>query len=171
LYVEHAAKINVTHGMRHTPEYNTWLMMRARCNKRENKSFANYGGRGIQVCDRWNNSFEAFFADMGKRPNGTSIDRVDVNGNYEPSNCRWATIHEQSRNMRCNRYIEYAGKRQLLFEWCIEYGIRYSTVRSRIARGMNPIAAFTTPKMNRWSRRKIDVAKTFVVAARIARAH
>ena len=82
-----------------SPTYRTWLGMRNRCRNPRSGQYAYYGGRGIAVCDRWN-VFENFLSDMGERPAGRSIDRIDVNGNYEPSNCRWATASEQRRNQR-----------------------------------------------------------------------
>lgn len=91
-------------------EYHSWLAMKQRCNNSNNDSYKNYGGRGISVCDRWNDSFINFLADMGNRPAETSIDRIDVNGNYEPDNCRWATRKQQQNNRRDYR-IKLAG-------WC-----------------------------------------------------
>ena len=92
-------KARATHGMRHTPEYDTWMHLIQRCTNRKNTSWPDYGGRGIAVCDRWK-KFENFFADMGSRPSGKSLDRINNNGGYEPGNCRWATSLEQNRNRR-----------------------------------------------------------------------
>lgn len=103
-------KGNKTHGARHTPEYEIWKAMRARCENSNNKGWKNYGARGIVVCDRWK-YFENFLADMGLRPAGLSIERVDNNGNYEPGNCKWGTRVEQSRNRRNCRYVMKDGER------------------------------------------------------------
>lgn len=88
------------HGKKGTPTYRTWQAMKRRCLNENCKDFPNYGGRGISVCDRWRSSFQDFFEDMGERPHGRTIDRIDVNGNYEPANCKWATISQQRRNRR-----------------------------------------------------------------------
>ena len=86
-------------------EFNSWTQMRQRCGNRNHKDYPNYGGRGVVVCDRWQ-KFEQFYADMGPRPEGTTLERSDVDGNYEPNNCRWATPLEQGRNKRNTRKID-----------------------------------------------------------------
>ncbi len=90
------------HGMSNTPTWYTWFSMRQRCRLTTMRCYPRYGGRGISVCERWE-SFENFLADMGERPEGKTIDRINVNGNYEPSNCRWATDAEQRANRRDSR--------------------------------------------------------------------
>lgn len=89
------------HGLSSSPEYDCWVNMRARCNKKHHPMYKYYGARGITVCDRWN-KFDNFISDMGLRPDGMTLDRVDVNGGYEPSNCRWVSHAQQQRNRRDN---------------------------------------------------------------------
>lgn len=104
-----------------TAEYRAWCHMKTRCYTETVERYPKYGGRGIVVCDRWINSFENFFADMGYRPSPLhSLDRIEVNGNYDPLNCRWATRAEQSRNTTKNRWLEISGERKILTDWAIE---------------------------------------------------
>jgi hypothetical protein len=95
---------HVTHGAsvggKTTREYKSWCAMKTRCNNPNTADYRSYGGRGIKVCERWDGSFTAFMADMGPRPKGKTLDRINVNANYEPLNCRWATNAEQQKNKR-----------------------------------------------------------------------
>jgi hypothetical protein len=100
---------NRTHGMRGTPTYVSWLAMKARCLRPGDRSFAEYGGRGITVCDRWRDSFANFLADVGERPPGTSIDRIDNSRSYEPGNVKWSTAKEQANNRRRPRRTPSSG--------------------------------------------------------------
>lgn len=88
-------------GYHSHPLYHTWMNLLARCYNEKNPSYKNYGGRGIQVCERWKNSFENFIKDIGEKPPNTSLDRIDNNGSYAPDNCRWSTKSQQVKNRRC----------------------------------------------------------------------
>lgn len=106
-------------------EYTSWKSMKARCCNDKSPNYYNYGGRGILVCERWLNSFENFLSDMGMKPSSShTLERDDFNGNYEPSNCRWATPKEQSRNKSNSRWIEHDGRRMILSDWAAEIGAR-----------------------------------------------
>lgn len=122
---EVAASKFLTHGMKGTPEYEAWSGMKTRCYNINEEYYYNYGGRGIQVCQRWLHSFENFLIDMGRRPSKNhSLDRFpDNDGDYGPDNCRWATRKEQSGNKRTNRWIDHAGERLTLQGWSEKTGI------------------------------------------------
>lgn len=115
--------------------YRTWSNIIQRCENTKNPSFHNYGGRGIKICDRWRHSFQAFIEDMGPRPSGMSIEREDTNGNYEPSNCRWATRAEQARNTRAKRLIEFEGQMRHVAELAEQFGIAMKTIHWRASQG------------------------------------
>lgn len=105
-------------------EYISWAHMKQRCLNPKDKKYPRYGGRGITICDRWVNSYESFIEDMGEKPGDEySIDRIDLDGNYEPSNCRWATTIEQQNNTSTNRYIEHNGEVKTLAQWSRHLGI------------------------------------------------
>lgn len=132
------------HGMSLSPTWNTWEGMLKRCYRPSNASYRRYGARGITVCERWR-QFENFFADMGVRPEGKELDRIDTNGNYEPGNCRWVTRAENSRNRCDTRMISALGKTQCLTDWARELGIHVSSLSARLDRGWSPERAVTVP--------------------------
>ena len=137
------------HG--HTPKgigsrtYTTWVSMRARCKYKSSPSYPNYGRRGITVCERWASSFENFLEDMGVRPEGTSIDRIDNDGSYTPENCKWSTRKEQNRNQRRCRMRTWKGETLPLIVWAERTGFHEETIRSRLRRGLNVEDALTQP--------------------------
>jgi hypothetical protein len=120
-----------------SPEYITWRNMIGRCSNPRGTSYPRYGGRGIEVCERWRADFLSFFADMGPKPSPQhSIERIDNDGNYEPGNCRWASLSEQANNRRSSRLIEHAGQRKTLVQWARASGIGVSTLHLRLRRGV-----------------------------------
>ncbi len=136
-------------------EYHTWRTMKRRCLSKKDKSYSNYGGRGVTVCKEWIESFDKFLLDMGKRPSDKhSLDRIDNNGDYEPSNCRWATMLLQSRNKRTNRFIEFNGERRCIKEWADIIGLSTPSLSKRIANGWPLEKALTTPSMKCYNRFK-----------------
>lgn len=138
-------KMFTTHGMSKTPVYRIWKAMMCRCYQKRNRAYPRYGGRGIDVCDRWHD-FTNFYSDMGERPSGTSIDRIDNNKGYSPDNCRWATNIEQARNTRRNVSVSYGGKEAYLSELAERAGISYYTLYCRYKRmGWNIEDAVSLP--------------------------
>jgi len=126
---------NFKHGMRNFPEYRIWAGIKTRCLNKKEKDYKNYGGREILICKRWLNSFENFYKDMGDRPRGTSIDRINNNGNYCPENCRWITKKEQNLNKRNNKMITYKGETKCLSKWAEKFNINYFLLWKRLNRG------------------------------------
>jgi len=121
------------HGLSHTKLHAVWRIMLDRCNNKNKKSYSCYGGRGITVCKRWHN-FLNFYNDMGECPEGLTIERIDNDGNYEPSNCKWATRQEQGNNTKTNVIINYNGQRLTIAQWARKIGINYQTLLCRIRR-------------------------------------
>ena len=124
--------------------YSSWEHMHQRCSNPNYEYFDDYGGRGIRVCERWA-SFETFLGDMGERPAGTTLDRKEVDGNYEPGNCRWATIDEQNNNTRRSRRLTYGGRTQSYSEWSRQSGIPRHIIANRARDGWDSDRIFSTP--------------------------
>lgn len=144
------------HRMSYTPEHRCWSAILTRCTNKNVANYPRYGGRGINVCERWLHSFENFYADMGPRPSPKhSIDRKDNDGNYEPDNCRWATRREQTLNREVTNRLTYNGVTKPLSDWAVEYGLRPSTLYKRIYRhGWDVERSLTTPVVpNGWDPR------------------
>lgn len=133
-----------THGASHTSEYKAWYGMLQRCTNPNHEKWHRYGGRGISVCDRWKD-YQNFLNDMGTRPPGMTIDRENNDGNYEPSNCRWATQKTQGNNRGNNRTFTIDGIERTLSDASRKFGISKETVRGRLSCGWEADAAFKTP--------------------------
>lgn len=139
------------------PEYVIWQGMKKRCYNDACRSWKSYGGRGIRVCDEWRDSFDAFFRDMGPRPTAQhSLDRIDVNGHYEPSNCRWVLRKQQANNKQSTVRLTLGGKTHTIGEWAEITGIPYRTIALRLKLGWTVERALTQPKrLNRKYERSI----------------
>lgn len=138
-----------THGMKNRPEYRIWLAMKNRCHNpaiATNPLYRDYGGRGIKVCERWRASFPDFLADMGPKPSPDhELDRIDNDGDYEPGNCRWATVTQQARNRRSNLLLTIDGETRCLAEWAEQYRMSQTCLYQRLKAGWNLKTALTTP--------------------------
>lgn len=117
-----------------SPTYHSWVGMKQRCLNASHDAYENYGGRGISVCDRWM-KFENFFEDMGEKPNGLEIDRIDTNGDYEPNNCRWTDRITNIRNRRNTRWLTHGGKTMTLSEWARYLNVPRERISRRLDRG------------------------------------
>ena len=153
---------NRKHGMHGTPTYKAWLGMRERCTNNTRRDWLDYGGRGITYCSQWD-TFEGFFADMGIAPAGLTLDREDVNGNYEPGNCRWATADQQANNTRVNRHITAFGETKTMARWCRDprCAVRRDLLAWRLNRGQSPEMAISTPPgrtSTNWSKHRATVS-------------
>lgn len=156
------------HSVERTTEYTIWKSMKYRCHSTGDSSYHRYGARGIEVCERWRNSFENFLEDMGPRPSlDHSLERIDNEGNYCPENCRWATKTEQARNRRTNHFVTLNGETKTLMEWSEITGLGYTVITGRLNRGWTAEEALTlkpgathrwityngeTKRLNDWSR-------------------
>jgi hypothetical protein len=126
-------------------EYKTWDSMIQRCYNPNCRMFPHYGARGITVCDRWRASADNFVVDIGIRPDGMSLDRIDVNGNYTLANCRWATTREQSRNRRDNVWLTYDGETMIMTDWARRIGVKPNTLHHRFVDGWTDAEIISTP--------------------------
>ena len=154
----------IKHGQtsngKRTSEYRTWSAMKDRCNNNNDKGHRMYGGRGISVCKEWHD-FRNFFKDMGKRPPGMSLERINNDGNYEPDNCKWASLKEQANNKTSNRLISFYGTTKTISEWCDCLNIAYGTLHNRLILGWSIRKTLTTPtrkdRRNENGRRTLEV--------------
>jgi hypothetical protein len=147
LNLEVLSKRKRTHG--HTagstsPTFHSWSGMIARCTNPTNTHYYLYGGRGITVCEKWK-TFSNFLQDMGVKPTGLSLDRIDNSLPYSPENCRWATVKEQARNKRNNKFITHMGMTKCVSEWAEYLNIKQSSLNWRLQQGIDPIEALTKP--------------------------
>jgi hypothetical protein len=130
------AKLKTKHGQHKSPTYSCWMSMISRCHNPKRAAFADYGGRGIIVCNRWRYSFDAFLEDLGERPSlSHSIGRMNNDGNYEPGNCRWETQSEQNRNKRNNHVIRHENESMTIAEWAERTGLSFSVISYRLREG------------------------------------
>lgn len=141
---EETIKRNTKHGHYRDLTYSSWCAMKRRCSSPKHPAYSEYGGRGIKVCDRWRDSFEAFLADMGERPSKRhSIDRVNVNGDYEPSNCRWTTMREQARNSRRTKLSPAVVR---LIRESTAAGMQQKTIASLLGVGVSTVSQVVNRK-------------------------
>lgn len=145
LQKETVSEINKSHGISDSEIYSVWQNMKNRCNNENYHRFDRYGGRGIKVCKRWEESFLEFHTDMGERPEGFTIERMDNDGDYEPGNCKWADNKEQCRNRSSNRIITFNGKTMCVADWAEEKRMNLSTIHSRIRMGWSIERTLTEP--------------------------
>lgn len=148
LQKEHTVASSKTHGMSNTRIYREYASMKRRCDNPNVQDYSHYGGRGITICEEWRNDFMAFYnwAMANGYRDDLTIDRIDFNGNYEPSNCRWATMKEQANNTRRNSFLEFNGETKTVKQWAEIVGIRYGTLVARLNDyGWSVEKALTTP--------------------------
>lgn len=152
MLVERSTKHGHGPASGYSPTYSTWAAMVKRCTNPNAPTYYRYGGRGIEVCERWRD-FVNFLADMGEKPDGMTLDRVDNEGHYGPDNCRWATMKVQGRNRSNNHVITFRGETRCLSEWAETVGINLATLKDRLENGWAIEEAFSTPVERRtWGR-------------------
>lgn len=142
------------HGMCETPTYTTWRDMKSRCDSPNNTKYANYGQCGVSVCERWY-KFENFCADMGERPHGTTIERIDNSKGYSPDNCKWASQSEQMRNTRRNVWLTLNDETMCLTDWATRMKLSKGCLAYRKAQGWSDEKILTTPSLN--IKRRVEI--------------
>lgn len=142
---QNAIKTKTTHHLANTRIYNVWRSMKKRCYLKTHKAYKDYGGRGIKVCNEWKNDFMCFYnwAIINGYKEDLTLDRIDVNGDYEPNNCRWVDWKIQQNNRRDNIHIQYNGENKTVYEWANEFNIKYCTLWWRIKNGWSIEDALT----------------------------
>lgn len=131
------------YGQNLDPRYATWKGIKQRCYNKRNPGYRHYGGRGVRMCERWLHSFRNFTDDMGPKPEGATIERVNNNGHYEPGNCRWIPLKDQPRNRNYCVQVTIGGITKIAADWAREYGVDADLVRRRIRKGIDPILALS----------------------------
>lgn len=138
-----------------SPIYVTWRQMVRRCHDTKSAGYRLYGARGVRVCDEWRGDFTAFARDMGERPPGHTLDRIDSAGDYSPENCRWATIKQQNNNRSNVRLVEVDGRMLGIPDACAHFGVNPATAHRRLRLGWSILDAVSTPpgSITRWNKR------------------
>jgi hypothetical protein len=147
---KHGATVGARDGQT-SNTYKCWVSIKQRCLNPNAQHYHRYGARGITICDRWANDYAEFLADVGEQPEGMTLERIDNDGNYEPTNVRWTSRKEQANNRSTNVFVEYKGKRMTLAQWADHLGYKYGLLGSRWKKGVRGDALFAPP---RWSRSK-----------------
>jgi len=150
-YADKMSVIKTKHGMYGTPTYRSWLGMGQRCNNEKNAKYPRYGGRGIKIVKKWQR-FENFLSDMGVAPEGTSIGRVNNDGNYCKKNCRWETPGQQMHNTSLTKFITHNGETLCQSDWAKKLGLAPHTLVARVRRGWTPEAVVSTKRWQRGER-------------------
>lgn len=158
LQAERRQEAHRTHGDKHAKLYAVWSCMKERCNNPNNKNYNDYGGRGIKVCDEWNNDYSLFkeWAYCNGFCEGLSIDRIDVNKGYSPDNCRWVDYTTQANNRRNSIYLSYNGETKTLSEWARSTGLNYDTINNRYHSGMSPEDILSKKKHKTGTKKKLN---------------
>jgi len=147
-------ELRTKHGLSRSGEHHVWKTMRQRCSNKNNRDYPFYGGRGITVCQRWMQSFEAFYSDMGPRPSSNhSIDRINNDDGYHPDNCRWVTHTEQCSNRRSCVILTFGGESKTITQWAASLGISSSTIQTRRNAGWSDEAILSTPIETKFRRK------------------